>query len=229
MKYGVCNNPNCDLCLNRDIQEIEVGEEFVCKECGKPLTETEKGGGSSGDKKGKRVPIIIAAAVVVVVGIVLTVVMGGKGSTPPPPPSDIDTVKVVTVPDTVITLEPVTDTTKSNGRASGSDVQPKPKISTMRIPTNGTLEELIVALLNPNATSEYRLSVAAHMLESRFASNAKVATVGRNGETVVDMEDARQFLNRVALSSAIRRLEIVKVSRDSNGKIVNMTVKEIRN
>lgn len=64
-RKGKCNNPECELCLSREIQELEVTEEFVCRECGKPLKELESKG-SKKKKSNKKLPIIIASAVVVV-------------------------------------------------------------------------------------------------------------------------------------------------------------------
>lgn len=75
-KIGVCNNPDCDLCLNREHQEIEFGEEFVCRECGKPLKELEE---KKKKKSGNKLPIIIIAAILIIGGIVAAIfALGGK-------------------------------------------------------------------------------------------------------------------------------------------------------
>lgn len=71
-KKGVCENPDCDLCLSKTVQEVEPGEDFVCSECGTPLKEV-KGGKDNKAKKGtggnNRLIYIIIAAVVVLGGI----------------------------------------------------------------------------------------------------------------------------------------------------------------
>lgn len=75
-KIGVCNNPDCDLCLNREHQEIEFGEEFVCRECGKPLKELEE---KKKKKSGNKLPIIIIVAILIIGGIVAAIfALGGK-------------------------------------------------------------------------------------------------------------------------------------------------------
>ena len=76
-KIGVCNNPDCDLCLNREHQEIEFGEEFVCRECGKPLKELEEK--KKKKKSSSKLPIIIIAAILIIGGIVAAIfALGGK-------------------------------------------------------------------------------------------------------------------------------------------------------
>lgn len=110
-KIGVCNNPDCDLCLSREHQEIEFGEEFVCRECGKPLKEFE-------DKKKKKsnnkLPIIIIAAILIIGGIV-AVLFALRDKSEPTPPEELvvvesDTVK--NVEETIVedTLAIVEDT-----------------------------------------------------------------------------------------------------------------------
>ncbi len=69
-KIGVCNNPDCDLCLSREHQKIEFGEEFVCRECGKPLKELEE---KKKKKSGSKLPIIIIAAILAIGGIVAAI------------------------------------------------------------------------------------------------------------------------------------------------------------
>ena len=77
-KIGVCNNPDCDLCLNREHQEIEFGEEFVCRECGKPLKELEEKKKKK-KKSGNKLPIIIITAILIIGGIIAAILaLGGK-------------------------------------------------------------------------------------------------------------------------------------------------------
>ena len=71
MKKGICNNPECDLCLSRELQEVEEGSEFVCRDCGQPLKmAVEKKKNTNGGKK-KLVIIILAA--LLLIGIIVTV------------------------------------------------------------------------------------------------------------------------------------------------------------
>lgn len=48
-RKGICKNPDCDMCMSREVQEIEPGEEFICSDCGSPLQDvndkTQTGGG----------------------------------------------------------------------------------------------------------------------------------------------------------------------------------------
>ena len=77
-KIGVCNNPDCDLCLSREHQEIEFGEDFVCRECGKPLKELEEK--KKKKKSSSKLPIIIIAAILIIGGIVAAILALGSKS-----------------------------------------------------------------------------------------------------------------------------------------------------
>ena len=92
-RIGVCNNPDCDLCLSREHQEIEFGEEFVCRECGKPLKEFEE---KKKKKTGNKLPLIIGAAVILIGGLVAILTFGGKSEpTPLEEPITIDSANIV--------------------------------------------------------------------------------------------------------------------------------------
>ena len=91
-RIGVCNNPDCDLCLSREHQEIEFGEEFVCRECGKPLKEFEE---KKRKKTGNKLPLIIGAAVILIGGLVAILTFGGKSEpTPLEEPITIDSANI---------------------------------------------------------------------------------------------------------------------------------------
>lgn len=75
VRKGICENPECDLCISRTVQEIEPDQEFVCAECGAPLRDykdkkTHKG---PKDKHGNGFPLIpvIAGVVVAIAAFVL--------------------------------------------------------------------------------------------------------------------------------------------------------------
>lgn len=78
-KIGVCNNPDCDLCLNREHQEIEFGEEFVCRECGKPLKEFDE---KKKKKSGNKLPIVIVVAIVLI-GIIVAAILALRDKSEP--------------------------------------------------------------------------------------------------------------------------------------------------
>lgn len=79
-RIGVCNNPDCDLCLNREHQEIEFGEEFICRECGKPLKEFEE---KRKKKSGNKLPLIIGLAIILIGGLVAILTFGNKSEGTP--------------------------------------------------------------------------------------------------------------------------------------------------
>lgn len=115
------------------------------------------------------------------------------------------------------------------GQSVGNSVSTNANNVTHVISTDGQVGEALKPLMNHNLSSDYRLSIASDLLRTKFAAKAKVVTMGRNGTTVVDVEDAKQYLDRIALSTFIREVIVLKVSRDSSGKINSMTVREIRN
>lgn len=70
MKKGICNNPECDLCLSREIQEVEEGSEFVCRDCGQPLKmAVEKKKNADGNRK----KLFILIAALLLIGIIVAV------------------------------------------------------------------------------------------------------------------------------------------------------------
>ncbi len=60
IQFGGCSKAD-----NREIIEAQAGEEFVCKECGKPLQEIEEGAGAGGRRK---LLFVGAAAILLVAG-----------------------------------------------------------------------------------------------------------------------------------------------------------------
>lgn len=82
MKKGICNNPECDLCLSRELQEVEDGSEFVCRDCGQPLKmAVEKKKNANGGKK--QLVIIILAAIMLIGIIVAACILLFHKSEPP--------------------------------------------------------------------------------------------------------------------------------------------------
>lgn len=70
-RKGVCKNPDCDLCMSREVQEIEPGEDFVCSECGCSLSEIS---GNIKDIKRKSLSTamiaVIASVAIIIAGVV---------------------------------------------------------------------------------------------------------------------------------------------------------------
>jgi len=60
IQFGGCSKAD-----NKEIIEAQAGEEFVCKECGKPLQEIEEGAGAGSRR---RLLLLVGAMVVVVAG-----------------------------------------------------------------------------------------------------------------------------------------------------------------
>lgn len=84
------------------------------------------------------------------------------------------------------------------------------------------------ALLDKTRSVDWRMEQADWLAKRYFSDNAKVATVGRNGTTVIDYESARDFLRRIASSSFVKQVNIIKESTDRQGKRNYIKVQEIR-
>lgn len=84
------------------------------------------------------------------------------------------------------------------------------------------------ALLDSSHSAEWRIEQADWLANKYFTSDAKVATVGRNGTTIIEYESARDFLRRIAASSLIAKLNVIKEMTDSSGKRNYIKVQEIR-
>jgi hypothetical protein len=73
----------CSVADAKEVVDLQAGEEFVCKECGKPLQEIQEAG-SGGSRKRL---LIIAAALVVITAGVATWLFWPKSRYPEEPPS----------------------------------------------------------------------------------------------------------------------------------------------
>lgn len=92
---------------------------------------------------------------------------------------------------------------------------------------NGFSKELST-LLDNSRSEEWRLHQADYLSEKYFTSDAKVATVGRNGSTIIDYETVQDYLRRIAVSKLIKQINIIKETTDSQGKRNYIKVQEIR-
>lgn len=83
-------------------------------------------------------------------------------------------------------------------------------------------------LLDDTHSLEWRLQQIDRLEVKFFSDDAKVATVGRNGSTIIEYESAHDFLNRITLSKFIKQVNIIKEARDASGKRNYIKVMEIR-
>ena len=84
------------------------------------------------------------------------------------------------------------------------------------------------ALLDKSKSMDWRMDQADYLAGKYFTADAKVATVARNGSTIIEYESAREFLRRIASSSFIKQVNIVKELADNQGKRTYLKVQEIR-
>ncbi len=84
------------------------------------------------------------------------------------------------------------------------------------------------SLLDSSHSTEWRIEQADWLANKYFTSDAKVATVGRNGTTIIEYESAPDFLRRIAASNLIAKLNVIKETTDSSGKRNYIKVQEIR-
>ena len=76
IKKGICRNiDGCSLAENKEVQEVD-SENFVCKECGRPLSEfsNKKAGLNPQQKKKIKLIVILIVALLVIAGIVIAIV-----------------------------------------------------------------------------------------------------------------------------------------------------------
>ena len=232
-RYGVCNNPNCDKCLAREVQEIEVGADFVCGECGRPLTEANKGKNkknNNGRKDDKKLaPLLFLLGALIIIAVVVLLVVNNHKEPPKPPKPVHDTIDTIPIVDTsvvdTIRINKKLDKkeTSKGGRAAEGEAEARTAVS-----TNAPIDVQLRSLVNHNWSSEGRLSLAESLGKNMFAPNAKVMTLSQNGSSIVDTEEAQQYLNRLALSSYIKDVIVTRVHRDANNMIENMVVQEVR-
>ena len=105
-----------------------------------------------------------------------------------------------------------------------SQTQPSPVLA-----ENQELAKDIAILLNPTHTMDYRLQHASTLATKWFTPDAKVATMARNGQTILDYEDISDYLRRLAVSSHIKQVNIIGETVQEGGTKINyIAVQEIR-
>lgn len=98
--------------------------------------------------------------------------------------------------------------------------------STKRVnDVESTLANDLKTLLDKSNDIDNRLGQISGILSRNFTSNAKVMTLGRDMKTVVDYEDAEDFLRRIAMSPFIQQVNIVE---QNEGKSQLIKVHEVR-
>lgn len=91
----------------------------------------------------------------------------------------------------------------------------------------GDLFESLQTLVNKKESVENRLAKIPEVKRRHFESNAKVMTIGANGNTVVDYEDVDVFLRRITLSPYITQINVL--NGHNNGKNSVIKIHEVRN
>ena len=117
--------------------------------------------------------------------------------------------------------------TSSNGSSGTPSISTTPSTGLVAS-TDDEMGEVLKPILRSSLSTDIRMIKAKEAGQKYFAYGAKVATVGRNGSTIVDMEESADFLRRLALSNSIHQICVQSVKRDAAGKVVYMTVREIR-
>jgi len=64
-----------------------------------------------------------------------------------------------------------------------------------------------------------RLNMVDRVLSKHFSIGAKVITIGRDMNTLVDYEDALTFLNRIVLSPYISKINVIEQEGEKNSLI----------
>ncbi len=118
-----------------------------------------------------------------------------------------------------------------NNSSSGSNVpQPNPSINpTPVVAVESDFASDLATLLDISRSEDWRINQANNLANKYFTSDATVATVGRNGTTIIEYETARDFLRRIAVSQFIQKINVIKETTDSTGKKRNyIKIQEIR-
>lgn len=120
----------------------------------------------------------------------------------------------------------------ANVYATGSAVQPPDNDNTnggaVISVSSSDFSSRLSVLLDSNVKVESRLSCIPSIISDFFTTDAMIATVGRNGETIVEMETVQAFLKRLCLSSYIKQINVIDEKYSNGGKRSYVKVHEIR-
>lgn len=95
--------------------------------------------------------------------------------------------------------------------------------------TDSSLSSILTKLLDSSSSTSVRVQYADDVYKQYFSTDAKVEVVGRNTTTTVAFEDANVFLDRLSLSKKIRKVNVIRESKNSVGKINYLIVHEVYN
>ena len=96
------------------------------------------------------------------------------------------------------------------------------------VSSDNSFSKELSRLLMRNQRREERLNLAEELYGKYFSANSKVATVGRNGSTIIDYESAYDWLHRLAASHTIDTIIIIKETSDNQGRRSFIRVQEVR-
>lgn len=106
--------------------------------------------------------------------------------------------------------------------------QPQQPATTTVVSTDNQFSQDFSSLFANGLTKESRLKIADAIADKYFTVDAKVATVGRNRTTVIDYEDVRDFLHRIALSTFIKQINVIQENKVADGRRNYIKIQEIR-
>lgn len=94
-------------------------------------------------------------------------------------------------------------------------------------PVTNKLKTALLSVIDSKATDNVRLNRATAVLKEYFNSdNATIQIVGRDGNTILERENASVFLDRIALAPLLIDFVIID-KKEINGKVSSMTLHEI--
>lgn len=88
--------------------------------------------------------------------------------------------------------------------------------------TSGSLFESLQYLVNPATDVQVRLSKIPEIFNRHFTSGAKVFNIAADGRTIVDREDAEDFLRRITLSRNIRQISVINGSDTERNSVIKV-------
>ncbi len=103
-----------------------------------------------------------------------------------------------------------------------------PQLQPSIVAVDSEFSNELSVLVDNTRPLEWRLQQIERLEAKYFSKDAKVATVGRNGSTIIDYESAHDFLNRITLSKYIKQVNIIKEVSDASGKRNYIKVMEVR-
>lgn len=121
--------------------------------------------------------------------------------------------------------EPYYEITPGNGSAQAVNTNRRTLRTTNVNNSQSSLANDLSRLLDKTLSIDNRLKMVPDILSRHFSGGAKVCTLGRDMNTVVDYEDAEVFLRRIAMSPFIKQINIVE---ENGGQNAVLTVHELR-